>query len=630
MKKRLQIFIINLFVLIILTSCAQKVGVTRITLRERFRKFTSNIFNEDYPSERTIQFLALRGMLSDWHNDPVPVLISLDKNLIDHPNRDTLFALMELCFYEAEQEDELSDESLPFHVSSMVYAYKYLFDPEYEPPISPYSPYSRLTCDIYNRSLADLILYAQSKKIRFKENMRLPMINGGLLLEQRHSELLWKPEEFDNYKVTYRFEVKGIDAHYRTYGIGVPIIAVRSAPAVEQRRKTDKYLPMLGQTFSATAFLRLKETDVPIGKTGIVYRADLELYDASRKDEIRIDDKTVPLETDFTTPLAYKVSQTPEPRAFLAMLDVDIWKNMQGLHMLEPYHSNEVPVVFIHGLMSDPRTWLQMLNDLMNDPVLRKRCQFWFFMYPTGNPVLYSAAGLRKSLHAARESFDPEHTDPSFDQMVLVGHSMGGLLTQFMVQESSNLLLNAIADKPLDEYDLEPETSALIEDLLLFDPLPFVTRAIFISTPHRGSALTYRPIALFGAWITKLGGKLTDTTADFMTLTKESSDKDRWEVALARVPTGIDSLRPDNPALIIMAKQPIASNITFHSIIGNNEEADKPGGTDGIVPYESSHLDGAESEMIVHSGHGAQSKPRSIFEVRRILHEHLDTIDKKE
>ena len=52
--------------------------------------------------------------------------------------------------------------------------------------------------------------------------------------------------------------------------------------------------------------------------------------------------------------------------------------------------------------------------------------------------------------------------------------------------------------------------------------------------------------------------------------------------------------------------------------------------TDGIVPYESSHLDGAESEKIVHSGHSTQTKPQTILEVRRILHEHLDSIDKKE
>ena len=97
---------------------------------------------------------------------------------------------------------------------------------------------------------------------------------------------------------------------------------------------------------------------------------------------------------------------------------------------------------------------------------------------------------------------------------------------------------------------------------------------------------------------------------------------------LWRIPTGIDSLRPDNPALIIMAEQPIASNITFHSIIGNKDAAGISGGSDGVVSYESSHLDGAESEKIVHSGHGAQSKPQTIFEVSRILHEHLNSIDK--
>ncbi len=635
MKKNMQswksrFFLLNVCCVILFSGCAQKIGVTRISARERFRKITSNIFNEGYPSERTIQFLKSEDLLNEWRSDPIPMLISLDKELNDHPNRENLFALMELCFYEAERKGELSSDAMPFHTSSMVYAYKYLFDPVYGPPLSPYSPYSRLSCDIYNRSMAAMIIYAQSKNIRFKKNMRLPMLNGELLLEQRHSELLWQPEEFDDLIVTYGYEVKGIDTHYRTYGIGVPIIAVPSSQAIEQKRKKDCFLALVGQTLTATAFLRLKDMDVPKGKTGIVYRADLELYDATRTDEISIGDRKVPLETDFTTPLAYMVSKTPKPRAFRAMLDVDIWKDMQGLHMLEPYQHNEIPLVFVHGLMSEPRTWLKMLNELMNDPVLRKRYQFWFFMYPTGNPILYSASGLRKSLNKVRETFDPEHKDPAFDQMVLVGHSMGGLLTQFMVQESSNLLLNAIADKPLDEYELKPESRLLIEQLFLFDHLPFVSRAVFISTPHRGSSLTYKPIARFGAWITKLGGRLTDATVDLMTLTKESSDKDKWEAKLGRIPTGIDCLRPDNPTLMIMAEQPIASNITFHSIIGNKDAANTPSGTDGIVSYESSHLNGAESEKIVHSGHGAQIKPQTIIEVRRILHEHLDSIDKKE
>ena len=70
-------------------------------------------------------------------------------------------------------------------------------------------------------------------------------------------------------------------------------------------------------------------------------------------------------------------------------------------------------------------------------------------------------------------------------------------------------------------------------------------------------------------------------------------------------------------------KLPITPNIPYHSIIGDRGRGDTPNSSDGIVPYWSSHLDGAKSELIVHSGHGAQYDPEAIREVERILKENL-------
>jgi hypothetical protein len=41
--------------------------------------------------------------------------------------------------------------------------------------------------------------------------------------------------------------------------------------------------------------------------------------------------------------------------------------------------------------------------------------------------------------------------------------------------------------------------------------------------------------------------------------------------------------------------------------------------SDGVVPYWSSHLDGAVSELVVPSEHGAHRNPQAIAEVKRIL-----------
>ena len=43
------------------------------------------------------------------------------------------------------------------------------------------------------------------------------------------------------------------------------------------------------------------------------------------------------------------------------------------------------------------------------------------------------------------------------------------------------------------------------------------------------------------------------------------------------------------------------------------------GGDDGVVKYESAHIDGVESEVVVRWEHSVQAHPNAIEEVRRIL-----------
>ena len=90
-------------------------------------------------------------------------------------------------------------------------------------------------------------------------------------------------------------------------------------------------------------------------------------------------------------------------------------------------------------------------------------------------------------------------------------------------------------------------------------------------------------------------------------------------------PTGIDNLLPDSAALKNLSKIPFVKHVPYHSIIGNKDDAGVPDGSDGIVTYNSSHLDGAASELVVKSRHSVQQNPLAIQEVRRILLEHLQS-----
>ena len=92
------------------------------------------------------------------------------------------------------------------------------------------------------------------------------------------------------------------------------------------------------------------------------------------------------------------------------------------------------------------------------------------------------------------------------------------------------------------------------------------------------------------------------------------------------VPTSLDSMSPKNPALLTLADIPLAPGVKGHSIIAVKGQGDYHQGKDGLVTYESAHVDYVESEFIVRSGHSCQDKPPTIEEVRRILREHLASL----
>jgi pimeloyl-ACP methyl ester carboxylesterase len=187
------------------------------------------------------------------------------------------------------------------------------------------------------------------------------------------------------------------------------------------------------------------------------------------------------------------------------------------LASIDAYRPARIPVVFVHGTASSVGRWGDMVNDLLDDPRIRDRYQFWFFTYDTGNPVLYSAMLLRESLRDAVRKLDPAGADPALSEMVVIGHSQGGLLAKAMAVDTGDRMWNAIAYKPIDEIDLSPEQRDLLRRALFFKPVPNVRRVVFVATPHRGSYLTgYSVTELLGRFLT-LPVRIVQTGAELAT-----------------------------------------------------------------------------------------------------------------
>jgi pimeloyl-ACP methyl ester carboxylesterase len=294
-------------------------------------------------------------------------------------------------------------------------------------------------------------------------------------------------------------------------------------------------------------------------------------------------------------------------------------QEMKGLDTRRPYERGKVPVVLIHGLWGSPRLWDPMITELEADCALSRRYQFWTFRYASGDSIPYSAHLLRQSLRHARRSFDPDGTDAAFGRMVVVGHSLGGILAKMMVQSSGSRLWQTVCARPIDQVGGPPEDCQLLQEAFCYKPVPEVRRVVYITTPHRGSPLASSPLRGVGTRLCRRQSRFLDALKNVLA----SNEPGAFAPAmLEQLATSAGELAPGHPLLLGLCDLAIDRSVRSHSIIADFRDPPRPGASDGIVPYSSSHWEGTDSELIVRGLHICLDHPAVIGEVRRILIEH--------
>ncbi len=599
--------------LLFLAGCSSSIDVTRVGAAGR-PEYSSSIPTSGI-SQNTGNLLGNFLLEEVYQEHPVALVAELEALFWNEPRAEYLTALADCSLHIGLRKQKDPDEAIQFFLSAALYSYSYLAVLD-RPNLKPYNAERLAMMRIYNIAISEIFSYLDSRGIALNSSLTLNAAGGQRVtfLPPRF-ELSLESKNFSDFLLCADFRTRNLTHMSRRFGIGAPLICSLTDEAIgTDDPQVIRFAEQ--QTFPGTLMIEFAKEESAI-------HARLVFLDPKNHETTNVGEHALPLEADFSTPLAYMI-RNPLPFNYLMyMIRPGETRQMQGLRMLEPYRSDRIPVVFVHGLMSNIRTWMQMVNTLQSDSELRRHYQFWAFTYSSGNPVLYSAQQLRAALLGEKARLEAAgESTKMFSRMVVVGHSMGGLVTKSMVLDPEQNLVKSIFGEKTDEVlaDLTPEQLETVEDIFAFKPLPFVKRVVYLSVPHRGSDYATTWLGRFGSGMVELPVALVTRGNGII---KTLMERGIMMPNDSKFSTGIDNLDPKNQTLNLLEQLPYAEGVKYHSIIGNRKAAGAPGGSDGIVPYLSSHLDGAESELIVKSDHSVQLNPLAIQELRRILFVHL-------
>lgn len=463
----------------------------------------------------------------------------------------------------------------------------------------------------YNASV-DALLSSLLKKYPASALQGIVECEGrSIVIDAGKSELLQlDPRDFDDISIIRKPE-GGDQVHHlvRRDGVGIPVVMKQNYRAA--KASTKKLFPLNGRHLPATAVI---DTDRE-GRLVLRFHHTRNVEDAVVAGHVR------PLAYDLSTPLQRSMGGKSQEIALQGLINSDRYLDDTGIYLPDVYDPAKIPVVFVHGLKSDPHIWQNAMNEVLRDPVLRKKYQCWYFLYPTGLPVYASAAKLRRMLYIARDHYDPQHRNPQMNRMVLVGHSMGGLLSRMQTIDSKDEIYNAFFTRPLDELALKPLTKSLIEDSMVFERVPFVKRTVYVAAPHQGSSVAQVPVV-------RAFGMLVNPTnnLDAVTMDIRMHAHDDLHPELRKFHNmgcrSVQTLSPQHPILKSIQKRPM--QVPCHSIIARAQKNRELRETsDGVVAYWSSHVHQAQSELVVNGTHSCTRLPEVSAEILRILRLHL-------
>lgn len=650
-------FVVCATSLLILSGC-QVVSVKQQALNVTISNERNSILVQDRLSEASLNVLAMSGRESKLCTDSPETCVNALKIIPEIVDEQFLSTASELYLAKAIQLEnssacttrfmdkhrssehqtriqanytECQKQQLDMLDKTIRYSYAYLFKTKRQPQERIFDNRQVQIRDFYNQAVAKLVTITAQHSSNKKATDTFKIGNSIYSVNLDHYSQL-KNKELERFISSYNLNFSGLRTINRRDGFGSEFVAVFPEAS---NTKNQKYIldplkfsyenginPNIHKAryLSATIVARpdnANSIDDILNSPNVT----IQVYDPYRIENIDVGGKNYPLSANFSAPYGLWLAENNLGiAAYLSLIDREERLTMPHLYMLEPYNPDKKIIVLVHGLASSPEAWIALTNDIMGDNVLREHYQVWQVFYSTNMPILESRFQIYALLKQAFGSLSPK--DQAAQNAVLVGHSMGGIISRLLV---SNADISQPALKMMNiSQQNRLKRQPIIYQRLKINSINNFDRAIFMSAPHRGTDFA-------DLWFTRAARKIIKLPGAFLGAVTDTITQDdiNTKDLLTRIDKGLIENGPSDlsyKSKFIALTENInpPQGFVFHSIIGNKTDSKNPKQmTDGIVPYESAHLSNAQSEKIIKGGHSIQETPEAVLELRRILRQHL-------
>ncbi|WP_256643558.1 alpha/beta hydrolase [Stenotrophomonas sp. 9(2022)] len=552
----------------------------------------------------------------------------------------------------AAGEPPMSDAALDAWLEAARYGYAYLFFSGRSPSDRAFEDRQTQVRDYYNYAAekAAVVLFARARAAALAgEDYTRPMSAGSWTLAANYQQLALKsiPSQL---VPAGSVSFVGLRSIYRRDGFGAELVMVMDPPklvvpvvaadgpkaetppdeddgARGRRHRHDDSVPEFSEMSSVNVTALLRFEGESLDDVMRTRRVELDAYSPEATERITLHGEQVPLAGNFTAAYGLWLAQSGfATQSLRTLFGLSEGIGEPHIYLMQPWDPNRRIIFMLHGLASSPEAWVNLANEIMGDPELRRQFQVWQVYYPTNAPIALNRYEIANAFNDTLQHFDPSGNTRASKDMVYIGHSMGGVLARLLVSDSGDVLWNDL----LANYDLKGERLKRVQGklgpLLHFKAQPNVERAIFIAAPHQGTDIAGNKVGRLIGRLVRLPltilGKFEDV---FLALAQAEQQVDG--TAKPKIPNSIDNLKASDPFVKAAAQLPIEPGLKYHSIIAQRKpELPPEKSDDGLVPYWSAHLPGAQSEKVIISGHSVQESPQAVLEVRRILHRDIDEV----